>query len=401
MAQPEKFHKWERIRDEEKDRELRYADDGERCRENVTLMATKASHRPTWLDGKEGVGKAMMYQEEPWAREERCSPRQTNFVVTLMMRKSDSDNSDEDYVPKHSREEERSSRKDDKPKKDQASKDKRKGKGLRGLMEEDNNPNWGKMAFHSKRAQNMEPRTRNVDSDARDKNSSQMAVPTLGGRINRGSMAVPEGAEMHSIRTPRGEGAFTIKRRRIQSFAAPSDGVIYGVAGEKLDGYISVEEKILNSSSSTSQPKSYWRHRRRPGIDEEDVWTEWHPKALWNEEDDNPRDNERTVKNYIEAKGTQPKGWPTVADDGRFFNDGSPDHDDDDICMVVKIKRDKGDGKPRIAYVDYVNGDDADQWKGPFTLDTSLETILARRYSRLGYRGERASSESSSDTTSS
>ncbi len=61
-------------------------------------------------------------------------------------------------------------------------------------------------------------------------------------------MVVPEGAEMHSIRTPRGKGAFTIKRRRIQSFAAPSDGVIYGDAGEKIDGYMSVEEKVWTPS---------------------------------------------------------------------------------------------------------------------------------------------------------
>jgi hypothetical protein len=53
--------------------------------------------------------------------------------------------------------------------------------------------------------------------------------------------------------TPRGEGAlFTVKKRRIQSYAEPSDGVIYDEdTGKKIDGYVSVEEK------SVSQPDTH------------------------------------------------------------------------------------------------------------------------------------------------
>ncbi len=86
----------------------------------------KFDSRRHWLDGNEGAGKVKEYQEEAWAREERCSPRQTNFVVTLMMRKSDSDSTDEDYVLKHSREKERSSSKVVKPKKNKTRKEKPK-----------------------------------------------------------------------------------------------------------------------------------------------------------------------------------------------------------------------------------------------------------------------------------
>jgi hypothetical protein len=225
-----------------------------------------------------------------------------------------------------------------------------------------------------------------------------MAVPASGGRINRGRLAVPEGAEMHSIRTPRGEGAlFTVKRRRIQSYAAPSDGVIYDEdTGEKIDGYMSAEEKVY---SYPQPPKTLWRRKKSPVIGGKEEWSKWNHNVYKCKNNEGHKHKDTSEGIYIEAKGTQPKGWPTT-EDGRLYNDGSPDHDDD-ICMVVKIKRDKGDGKPRIAYVDYVNGEDADQWKGPFTLDTSLETILSRRYSRMGYRGARASSESESDTSSS
>ncbi len=276
----------------------------------------KFGSRRQWLDGNEGAGKVMEHQEEPWAREERCSPCQTNFVVTLMMRKSDSDSTDEDYVPKHSRSEERSSSKDDKPKRRRASKNPPKGNGLRGLVEEDNNPNWKKMASSSISAQKLEPKSRNVDNDARDKNNSRMAVPALGGRINRRSVAVPEGAEMHSIRTLRGEGAFIIKRGRIQSFAAPSDGVIYGDAGEKIDGYMSVEEKVY----SYTQPKTLWRRKKSTVIGGIEEWSKWNHNVYECETGEGPKHKDAGVGNYIEAKGTQPKGWPTV-EIRRFFNE--------------------------------------------------------------------------------
>ena len=234
LAQPEKFQTWKRINDEEKTRQALALYPERPCRKSDSCCKFDGSRRQ-WLDGNEEAGKVMEYQEEPWKRDDRCSPCQTNFVVTLMMRKSDSDSTDDDYVPKLSRDDEGSSSIVDKPKKNKARKHKPKGKGLRGLVEEDNNPNWNEMASSSISAQNLEPNSRTVDNNARYKNSRQMAVPALGGRINRRSMAVPEGAEMHSIRTPRGEGAlFTVKRRRIQSYAAPSDGVIYDEdTGEK------------------------------------------------------------------------------------------------------------------------------------------------------------------------
>ena len=165
LAQPEKFQTWKRIKDEEETSQALALYPERPCRKSDSCCKFDGSRRQ-WLDGNEEAGKVMEYQEEPWKRDDRCSPCQTNFVVTLMMRKSDSDSTDEDYVPKIGNEEEGSSSIVNKPKKMKTKKHKPKGKGLRGLVEEANNPNWKKVASSSKSVRNLGSKSGTVDNDA-------------------------------------------------------------------------------------------------------------------------------------------------------------------------------------------------------------------------------------------
>ena len=132
LAQPEKFQTWKQIKDEEDTSQALALHPERPCCKFDSCCKFDGSRRE-WLDGNEEAG-VMEYQEEPWAREDRCSPCQTNFVVTLMMRKSDSDSTDEDYVPKLGSKEEGSSSIVDKPKKNKAMKHKPRGKGDERLM---------------------------------------------------------------------------------------------------------------------------------------------------------------------------------------------------------------------------------------------------------------------------
>ncbi len=121
LAQPEKFQTWQRIKDEEETRQALASYPERPSRKSDGCCKFDGSRRQ-WLDGNEEAGKVMEYLEEPREREDRCSPCQTNFVVTLMMRKSDSESTDEDYVPKLGRDDEGSSSIVDKPKKNKARK---------------------------------------------------------------------------------------------------------------------------------------------------------------------------------------------------------------------------------------------------------------------------------------